>query len=163
MAQRKSRKRGNPASTGRSSKAPTKRPPRGYRLSARTINRWTRVLTYTMLSGYAVGAVVALIGLLIHDDTMPALGLGVAALVTAVALVGGAYLGGQSLARFGGLVALGFLAGVGLAIGGKALASWVPALGVVIAALSTIGLFLLGIRRRVPMWLGARNDGSPNN
>lgn len=162
MAERRSRRKGNPASTGRSTRQPSKRPPRGYRLSARTISRWTRVLVFTMLGGYAIGAVIAIIGLIAQDDTLPALGLGVAVLVTAVALVGGAFLGGQTLARFGGLVGLAVLAGAGLAIGGGAIAPWVPALGAAIAVLSIIVLILLGIRRRVPMWLGARNDGSPD-
>lgn len=162
MAKRRRRRSGNPASAGRSSRAPAKRPPHGFRLSARTINRWTRVLMYTMLGSYALGAVIAIIGLIMGDDTMPALGLGVAILGTAFGLVGGFYLGGQTLARFGGLVALAFPVGAGFAIGGAAIAPWVPALGAGIAVLSVIGLILMGIRRRVPMWLGARNDGSPN-
>lgn len=120
------------------------------------------MLVYTTLGGYAIGAVIAIIGLFMQDDTLPALGLGVAVLVTAVALAGGAFLGGQTLARFGGLIGLAFLAGAGLAIGGGAIAPWLPALGAAIAVLSIIGLVLLGIRRRVPMWLGARNDGSPD-
>ncbi|NUU06420.1 hypothetical protein [Leifsonia sp. C5G2] len=63
--------------------------------------RWTRGLVYALLPGFAVGVVLALFGLILRNDDLLALGLGVAALWTLVVLLIAAIFGGQTLGRFG--------------------------------------------------------------
>ena len=159
MAKRRSRRRKRPAARRRPSNGRDKRPPRGYRLSERTIRRWTRGLVYALLIGFAVGIVLALLGLILHNDDLPAFGLGVAALWTLVVLLVAAIFGGQTLGRFGGLVGLALIVGMVLSLAGGLIAPWVQWLGYGLSALAVVGFFIMGIRRRVPIWIGYRSNG----
>ena len=123
-------------------------------MSERTINRWTRVLIYAMVGGFAVGGVIALVGVLVHNDDLPPVGLGLAILWALLVLVVAAFLGGQALGRFGGLVGLALIAGIVLGLAGGLIAPWVQWAGIALAILAGVGFFLMGIRRRVPIWFG---------
>jgi len=123
-------------------------------MSEQTIRRWTRWLTRPLLVWCAIGIVVSIVGLIQHDDTVMALGAGFVVLGIFFALVVAAFLGGQTLARFGGLVGLALVAGIVLGVAGGLVAWWVTLLGVALFVLAVIGFFIMGVRRRVPMWIG---------
>lgn len=123
-------------------------------MSPRTIRRWTRALIWTMVAGIGIGALIALVGVLVGDDTLPDLGLGVGALAVLLTLLIAAYVGGQTLARFGGLVGLALIAGIVLGLTGDSIAPWVMWLGIALAVLAVAGFFVMGLRRRVPIWIG---------
>jgi|GEM_PF-1847932 len=159
MGQNRSRRRKRPAARRQPANSRDKRPPRGYRLSERTIRRWTRGLLYALLIGFAVGIVLALLGLILRNDDLPPFGLGVAALWTLVVLLTAAIVGGQTLGRFGGLVGVALIVGMVLGLAGGLIAPWVQWLGYGLAALAVIGFFIMGIRRRVPIWIGYRSNG----
>jgi hypothetical protein len=126
------------------------------RRTARGGRRWRRGLLWTILAGFAIAIVVSLAGVVLGDDTLPPLGLGIAVLGLVVALVLAAYLGGQALARFGGLVGLALVAGVVLAFAGGLIAGWVQWVGIGVAVLSVVGFFVMGFRRGAPVWIGDR-------
>jgi MFS family permease len=128
-------------------------------MSDQTIQRWTRWLTRPLLVASAIGIIITVVGLVQRDDTVMAFGAGFVAFGIFVALVIGAFLGGQTLARFGGLVGLALVAGIVLGLAGGLIAWWVTWLGVAIFVLAVIGFFIMGIRRRVPMWIGGVTVG----
>ncbi|NUU08408.1 hypothetical protein [Leifsonia sp. C5G2] len=161
MAQRKAHQRGNPAARGPASNKPGKRRPQGYRLSERTIQRWTRGLIYAMLIGFAIGGVIALVGVIINNNDLPPLGLGLAVLWALVILLIAAFMGGQALGRFGGILGLALIAGIVFGLTGDLIAPWVHWAGLAVAVLAGIGFFIMGIWRRVPIWFGGSNDGPP--
>jgi len=123
-------------------------------MSERSIARWTRSLIGAMLIGYGVGIVIAVIGLIVRDDDLPALGLGVGVFVTLVVLVIAAFVGGQALGRFGGLIGLALIAGIVLGVAGGLIAPWVRWVGIAVAVLAAAGFFVMGLRRRVPISIG---------
>jgi MFS family permease len=123
-------------------------------MSDQTIQRWTRWLTRPLLVASAIGIIITVVGLVQHDDTVMAFGVSFVVLGILVALVIGAFLGGQTLARFGGLVGLALVAGIVLGLAGGLIAWWVTWLGVALFVLAIIGFFIMGFRRRVAMSIG---------
>jgi hypothetical protein len=49
-------------------------------MSERSLRRWRRALLWTILAGFAIAIVVSLAGVVLGDDTLPPLGLGIAVL-----------------------------------------------------------------------------------
>jgi len=138
-----------------------------YRLPEKVINRWTRicvtVLIGSIVVGFGAGAGGGATGDAADDRHSAALGVvSVVLLVIAIvfgaggfvfALGASAYLGGESLQRGGGWVGILLIIGLLGASAGWALGPVWGVAGIVVMVLGVVGLILMGVRARVPMWL----------
>ncbi|GAB3917990.1 hypothetical protein GCM10011575_42400 [Microlunatus endophyticus] len=110
-----------------------------YRFSERRIRRWTTILELIIAAGAVIGGVLAIIGAILADSDLAYGGLGVFSLILAAVLVVAAWLGGQSLARYGGFLGLLLMAGIGLGLGGWSIGPLWGWLGAFLFALAVIG------------------------
>lgn len=138
-----------------------------YRMPQRVIDRWTRICLIVLIGGIAVGMGAGASGGAIGDaaDDRQSAGLTVLSVILLViaivcgiggflfAIGAGAYLGGEALQRGGGWVGIVLVIGLLGASAGWVLAPIWGIVGIVVMVLGVVGLILMGVRARVPMWL----------
>lgn len=130
---------------------PEDQPDGTYRLSERAITIWTRVLVAVIIAGAAVGLTLIIVAAVLESDVVAIVGMSVLGAGILLPLLLGAYLGGESLARFGGLVGLALFLGIVGGAAGLVLHQWWVWLGLGLLVAATIGFFLMGFHRSVPM------------
>jgi hypothetical protein len=133
---------------------PEDEPDGTYRLSQRTIRIWTRVLVAAIFVGLAAAIVVFVIAGILESEFLSIVAASILGAAILLPLLLGAYLGGESLARFGGLVGLVLVAGMVLGATGMVTKAWFGWLGLGLVLLATVGFWVLGFHRRVPMSIG---------
>lgn len=146
-----------------------------YRMPKSVIDRWTRICVIVLIGGIVVGmgagAGGGATGQAADERNSAALGVvSVILLVIAIvcgaggllfALGAGAYLGGEALQRGGGWVGILLIVGLVGASAGWALGPVWGIVGIVLMVLGVVGLILMGVRARVPIWLQLPVFGSP--
>jgi len=124
-------------------------------MSERTIRTVTGILIAVLIvlpvAGFIYGATLGSD----YEPWQNAIALGLIAGGIGVPIIAGAVLGGEAIIRGGGLVgllfALGLLAGpTGQVFG----ITWLMLSGYAALALGVVGFFVIGFRKKVPMWIG---------
>ncbi|GAA2086806.1 hypothetical protein GCM10009840_25680 [Pseudolysinimonas kribbensis] len=133
---------------------PEDQPDGTYRLSGRAIRIWTRVLVLVIVIGVVVGGAGLIVAAAVDSEVLAIAGMSTLGAAILLPLLLGAYLGGESLARFGGLVGLVLVAGMIVGATGSVIGSWIAWLGLALVLLATAGFFVMGFSRRVPMSIG---------
>jgi len=131
--------------------------PNPYRMSERTI----KVLTGVLITILVVAPIAGFIyGATLGSDYQPwqnAIALGLIAGGIGIPILAGAVLGGEAIMRGGGLVGFLFAAGlIGGPTGQVFGIVWLAVAGYVALALGVIGFFVIGFRKKVPIWIGPR-------
>jgi hypothetical protein len=124
-----------------------------YRYSDRFIAITTRVLIGILIVGVGGGFLVgALSGATYKLRWLGNVATPLVIGGMAIPILGGAFLGGESLMRFGGFVGLALIAGlVAAAIGFAVGPVLLGIAGAVVAVLSVVGFYLMGFKANVPV------------
>jgi hypothetical protein len=131
-----------------------------YRYSTKFINQVSAWLTAWIFIGLGIGAGLSALGYVIFGgglkipDWYNIIAISFAASAIVIPLIVGAWLGGAAINKYGGLVGLLLVFGIGVFTTGYILSStlwyWI---GIGAMALSTILFFYIGFQAKVPIWL----------
>ena len=137
----------------------TPRHDNGFRFRETFIKRWTRVLTWSLVIVFGGGGVLFGIG---EAGWLPEWVAGVGALMMlpglVIPLLIAAILGGESIARGGGIVGIMLIYGIGATVYGKSEhVGWAFSTGLSSLVLSVAGFWVMGWFAGVPMYIGTSN------